>query len=423
MEKELLIKKLNAKTREERIDSLIKLKKLLGNGYIKKPVREGYTNNHVHTKYSFSPYSPAKAVWTAYMSGLDVVGIIDHDAINGAYEFKEAGEILGIATTTGFEMRTDWRKTGLNGRKINNPDQVSNAYISAHGLPHNKIEKADRYLSVIRDARQKRNREILKKLNGIMEPEGMSIDYDRDIIPLSYSPDGGTVTERHLLFAATLKLIRKLGKGNKLIGFIEKELHIGLTQKQCALLSDENNGDYEYDLLNILKGRFLEQIYIKTCLDETPPVDKAVDFIRKAGAIPTYCYLGDVEASPTGDKKPQKFEDGYLEELFEECRDIGFQAIAFMPSRNTVNQLKRVMELCRKFNFMQISGEDINQPGQSFICKELIKPEFKHLMDSAWALVGHEYMAGMDLSKGIFANKQQDVDMDRLIYRYKKTGE
>ena len=61
-----------------------------------------------------------------------------------------------------------------------------------------------------------------------------------------------------------------------------------------------------------------------------------------------------------------------------------------MPSRNTSAQLERLMGLCDKYGFTQISGEDINSSRQSFICKELEKPEFRHLVDAAWMLVNRE---------------------------------
>ena len=39
-------------------------------GEIEEPGRTADTNNHVHTTYSFSPYSPAAAVYYAYRSGI-----------------------------------------------------------------------------------------------------------------------------------------------------------------------------------------------------------------------------------------------------------------------------------------------------------------------------------------------------------------
>ena len=49
-------------------------------------------NNHIHTTYSFSPYSPTAAVWFARAAGLCTCGLMDHDSIAGAEEFLAAAE-------------------------------------------------------------------------------------------------------------------------------------------------------------------------------------------------------------------------------------------------------------------------------------------------------------------------------------------
>ena len=107
---------------------------------MEKPVKGEDINNHIHTTYSFSPYSPSKAVWRAYTAGLCTAGIMDHDSIGGAEEFIEAGKIVGLPTTIGMEMRVDFSQTPINGRRINNPDQDSIAYMAIHGIPHTQIE-------------------------------------------------------------------------------------------------------------------------------------------------------------------------------------------------------------------------------------------------------------------------------------------
>jgi hypothetical protein len=422
--KEELIKQLNAEDTEQRIAAAKELKAMISRGEILLPEREVYTNNHVHTTYSFSPYSPSKAVWMALMSGLSTVGIIDHDAINGAEEFIRAGEILGMPTTIGFEMRTDWSATPLNGKRINNPDQISSAYICAHGLLHTQIANADAFLKPVRIAREKRNRKMICNLNAITGKYGITVDYDNDVLPLSCAKYGGEVTERHLLFALVKKLIAALGRGEQLRGFISGKLGIGLSDTQKTYLDDENNAMYDYDVLNIFKGSFVSSIYEEPSIEETPDIRDAVRTIKKLGAIPSYCYLGDIAASPTGDKKAQTFEDAYLDSVFEVCKDIGFQAIAYMPSRNTTEQLERVMALCEKYGFMQISGEDINQPRQSFICRQLKDPRFVHLIDSTWALVGHEKAATGDINKGMFADDRElnGKQVNERVMRFKELG-
>ena len=119
-------------------------------------------------------------------------------------------------------------------------------------------------------------------------------------------------------------------------------------------------------------------------------LSEAVEFAHGVDAILCYAYLGDVTDSPTGDKAAAKYEDDFLPELMETLKRYGVGGITFMPSRNTDSQLARVMELCEIHGFTQISGEDVNSLGQSFLCEKLARPEYQHLVDSAWALVRRE---------------------------------
>ena len=63
------------------------------------------SNNHIHTCYSFSPYTPSGAALGARRAGLRVVGSVDHDSIAAAAEMTEATRILGMGSVTGFECR------------------------------------------------------------------------------------------------------------------------------------------------------------------------------------------------------------------------------------------------------------------------------------------------------------------------------
>ena len=73
--------------------------------------------------------------------------------------------------------------------------------------------------------------------------------------------------------------------------------------------------------------------------------------------------------------------DGILKTV-EEYKAYGFDAITYMPTRNTPEQLERLMKICEDHGFFQISGEDINSPRQSFRCKALDDPAFAHLIDA-----------------------------------------
>ena len=153
MDRDSLIARLNAETREERLDALSEIKRLTDMGELRTPEKTGYVNNHIHTIYSFSPYSPAMAIWRAWQSGLSTAGIMDHDSVSGALEFIEAGQIIGMPTTIGCECRVDMSKTKVAGRRINNPDQDSVAYVAIHGLPHQNIYVIDTFFEHCRRRR------------------------------------------------------------------------------------------------------------------------------------------------------------------------------------------------------------------------------------------------------------------------------
>ena len=61
-----VLNKLNAPTKEERLAALREAVKTANF----PPMVPQYINNHIHTTYSFSPYTPASAVFYAWKAGL-----------------------------------------------------------------------------------------------------------------------------------------------------------------------------------------------------------------------------------------------------------------------------------------------------------------------------------------------------------------
>ncbi len=379
-----------------------------------------YINNHIHTNYSFSFYTPTMAIWMALRSGLQTAGIMDHDTISGAGEFRAAGKMAGIHTTKGVECRVDFSKTPFGGIRINNPDQKSIAYVAIHGVPDSQISKIDSFFAPYREERNKRNILMIEKLNKIFGPFSLSLDYVHDVLPLSLYFQGGTVTERHILFAAAEKILSKFSKGTRVIDFFRNDLKLEISEKNLSYLEDRGNKLYAYDMLNVLKSDFVERFYIDAAA-ECPDVEDFITLADETGSIPAYAYLGDITESITGDKKAQKFEDSYLDSLFDIIKDLGFKAVTYMPTRNSMEQIRRVKGLCEKYKFFQICGEDINSPRQSFTCKILKKRELHNLIDSSWALIGHENMAEKDLDEGIFSEKmiKKYPDLDERIEVFK----
>jgi hypothetical protein len=173
-----------------------------------------------------------------------------------------------------------------------------------------------------------------------------------------------------------------------------------------------------------MKGDFLMEFFIQPNEEECPSVLKVVDFANSIGAIPSYAYLGDVAESPTGDKKAQTFEDSFLDKLMPELKRIGFKAVTYMPPRNTRQQLDRIQGLCRKHDFMEISGVDINSSRQIFNCPEILEDTNSHLIDSTWALIAHEKLTDLDSIFSIFSpeNPMAAFSLQERILMYSSIG-
>lgn len=376
-----ILEKLDACEKAQRLENLQEVLKTTQF----PPMVPQYINNHIHTTYSFSPYSPTAAVYAARMEGLCTAGIIDHDSISGAREFLEAAKLVDIPVTIGMECRATMAGTRLQGRRTNNPDQVGVSYMTIQSVPHDQIDRLNAFFAPYRAARDIRNRQMIEKINALL---GEDLDYDRDVLPLSMHHEGGGVTERHLMYALARKMVARAGKGQGMVDYLAS-IGLTLSEKQKAQMLDTAYPFYEYDLLGILKSAFVPQIYVDAT-DECPAVAALVDLCREIDAYLCYAYLGDVGDSVTGDKKAQKFEDDYLEDVFECLKETGVKAVTYMPTRNTPAQLKRLRGLCEQYGMFQISGEDINSPRQSFVIRAMEDPQFQNLIDATWQLIEHE---------------------------------
>ena len=381
MIEQAVLELLNAPTKEERLENLAKI--LPQTQF--PPMVDAYINNHIHTTYSFSPYSPTAAVYAARMEGLCTAGIIDHDSISGAEEFLEAAKLIGMPVTIGMEARISMDGTRLEGRRTNNPDQEGVSYMTIQSVPHDKIQQLTEFFRPYRQARHERNRKMVAKINALLN---LDMDYDRDVLPLSMAHEEGGVTERHLMYALAMRLMKEVGRGEAMV---QKLTDMGLTlsEKQNAQMMDMEYPFYAYDLLGILKGAFVPQIFIPAT-DECPKLPDVVALCREVDAYLCYAYLGDVGDSVTGDKKAQKFEDDYLEDVFLCLEEEGVKAVTYMPTRNTPQQLDRLRALCRQYGMFEISGEDINTPRQSFIIRAMEDPKFANLIEATWKLIEHE---------------------------------
>ena len=349
---ERILARLNAPSKEERLHNL----RHIAESADFPPQNPRFINNHIHTFYSFSPYSPTAAVYAARSEGLCTAGIVDHDSMGGAEEFIQAGKIIDLPVTIGVEGRVSMAGTPFEKLRTNNPDQIGVSYMVLHAVPHRNIAKVQAFFAPLREARNRRNRQMTKAISQL---SGLDLDFDRDVLPLSRFSEGGGVTERHLMQA----LARKEDPSRDMLS--------------------------EFDRIGVLKKDFIPKVYVDAT-DECPRLSDFVAFAKEVDGILAYAYLGDVSTSVTGDKKAQAFEDAHLDLLFETLSHHGIGAVTYMPTRNSDMQLSQLRALCDRYDMMQISGEDINSPRQRFVIEKMKEERFTNLIDSTWNLIKHE---------------------------------
>lgn len=401
------------------------LRDLLASGALMAPRLATEVNNHIHTIYSFSPYTPTQAALQAAREGLCVAGSVDHDSIAAASEMLDACALLGLGGVAGFEVRVRFDDTPFAETKLNNPDSAGIAYMTVQGVARDAVPEVDAFLEPIRTRRRTRTAAMTEALNRHLVGAGLgALDFEADVLSRSQATTGGGLTERHLLLACADLLLERFGPGAALRDALSGRLGIEPPPAIGRHLDDPANPHLRYDLLGLLKSTLLDQVFLQPDERECIPVREVVDFAHRIRAIPAYAYLGDVGESPTGDKKAEKFEDDILEPLFDTLTDLGFRAVAYMPPRNTVPQLRRVQALSARHALMEISGVDINSSRQPFRCPELRRPEFAHLIDTTWALVAHQALVTTDRERGLFApaNPLAKQPLPARIERYAALG-
>jgi hypothetical protein len=67
---------------------------------------------------------------------------------------------------------------------------------------------------------------------------------------------------------------------------------------------------------------------------------------------------------------------------------------------------------------------DINSPRQEFTCPEIRQDQFRHLIQSTWALIGHEAAATEDPERGMFAPEvlRRTPDLQGRIEKFARFG-
>lgn len=353
---EQLEQQLDSLNFSERKKALLELKRLVESGDICLPEPGKETNLHFHTFYSYNykNYSPSKIAWLARKAGLGLAGIVDFDVLDGLEEFMEAGKTLGLKVSAGMESRVFVPEFGQ--KSINSPGEPGIAYHLGIGFPKAVFgDESDSFRISLGDLAQKRNKELMLRVNKFLSP--VELDFEKDVVPLTPS---GNATERHVCLAYSRKARAMFSDDDKLVSYWSDKLG---EEIPVADLPESKN------ILNLIRQKTMKKGgvgYVMPDAGSFPEMAEMNSFVLAAGGIPALAWL---DGSSEGEQD--------LEGLLKVAMSSGVAAINIIPDRNYTpglgdndkkcKELYKIVNLAKKLNLPLIAGTEMNSPGQKFV--------------------------------------------------------
>ncbi len=115
---------------------------------------------HLHTSYSDGKLSPKELLNKVKSAGLECVGIVDHDSVNGIEEAVNIGKNIGVEVIPGVELSTMLNDTDI--------------HILGYFIDY-KDKTLLEFLEFFREERIKRAKRIIHKLNSLNIPIDLDI--------------------------------------------------------------------------------------------------------------------------------------------------------------------------------------------------------------------------------------------------------
>ncbi|MFC1780946.1 hypothetical protein ACFLZ8_01600 [Planctomycetota bacterium] len=351
---EQLEAKLDSFDTEERKQALSELVDMVKAGQLKLPEPGTDVNLHFHTFFSYNSngYSPSKIAWLARKQGLAAAAVVDFDVLDALEEYLGAAKALGLKACAGLESRVFIPE--FSDKVINSPGEPGIAYHVGIGFPKANLEgQQKQFLHDLRQTAQKRNRDLMDRVNKYLKP--VELNYQLDVLALTPS---GNPTERHICLAFARKAKEICGDTAALVDFWSDKL--GTQAEQLGLPEGR-------DLINTLRAKTMKRGgvgYVTPDASSFPLLADTNRFFLAAGAIPTVAWL---DGTSDGEKE--------MERLLEIAMSSGAAALNIIPDRNykpgvkdeKLENLYAVVELAEKMNLPVIVGTEMNSPGQKFV--------------------------------------------------------
>ncbi|MHB0858173.1 MAG: hypothetical protein ACYC5M_11465 [Anaerolineae bacterium] len=344
-------------------------------------------NLHCHTFFSYNGYgySPTALAWLAWSQGWHALGTVDFDVLDHVAETLQACDRVDVRGVAGVETRTYLHEFAEH--EINSPGEPGVSYFVGAGFATGQAPSpADAVFAAMRRRAEERNRDLVARVNGFLDP--VAIDYDRDVLPLT---PAGNATERHILVAYDVAARRLYARRADLLAYWSDKLGVAV-----AALEDtfgDQSGPNELVRSRLMKRGGVG--YVQPGPDTFPPLDEVNGAIVACGAIPCCAWL---DGASSGEQR--------MEELLSLLVAKGVRAVTIVPDRNwnyadsakrqeKVGALYALMDLARAMDLPTIAGTEMNKPGQLLVDDfdvEALRPLRDDFVRGADMMYGHTLM-------------------------------
>ena len=375
--------------REVRHQALARLKEMADRGDIPVSGPRRLVNLHCHSFFSYNAhgYSPSRIAWEAYKEGLEAVGTVEFDTLDGMWETLKTGDMLGIRSCVGMETRVFVREYA--DKVINSPREPGISYWLGCGFyrrPEPGSSAAGILQGMATGARQ-RNIAMIEKINDFLGE--VRLDYEQDVLPLT---PRSNATERHMLKAYDMKAREVFGNADALARFWTKAL--GAKGEDIPALLETPHLLHE-----LMRARLMKHGgpgYAQPGEGSFPGLEEVIGMIRSCGALPGPTWL---DGTNPGEEDPC--------EVVEFLVRKGAVALNIIPQRNItsddparkellVRNLHAVVKAARELDVIIVSGTEMNRHGQPF-ADDLARPELApiagDIIRGAHVLYGHTLLA------------------------------
>jgi len=241
---------------------------------------------HIHSTASDGSYSPQEIVAEALACGLSAISITDHDTVEGLKPAIEAARGTGLELVPGVELNTDWEGTEV--------------HILGYYLDYD-APWLQNFFSKLKQAREKRVRAILRKLNDL----GISLSYEQ----VEKVAGSGSIGRPHI----------------------------------ARVIADAGYASSPEDAFEQYLRREAPGYVPRQSIDPFT----AIDIILEAGGVPVLAHPGLMGRD---DLIPEFVEKGI----------IGLEV--FYP-KHTPEMIAKYSWYCRKFGLVITGGSDFHGPG------------------------------------------------------------